>query len=181
MLGEWLEKSGLYEKFLNLSDGWQIAIGIGIIVGVAMLIDFIIEVIAIPGKKKNQKTMAYLSGRAEGKILKRDIVKHESKPAGRGGNGDVSNYTECYVTYEFVADGITYTGRGKGSGNYIDRNSQIICYDPQNPDDNCTLYYYKDHTEINVLKSVLYAGLTVILGFVMIIGIVKLICWLTDC
>ena len=39
-------------------------------------------------------------------------------------------------------DGKTYRGNGEGSGAVGKKHNQVVCYDPDNPENNCPKYYY---------------------------------------
>ena len=45
------------------------------------------------------------------------------------------------VIYEFEADGRIYTGKGESSTAFTTGKTQTICYDPSDPDLNCTLSF----------------------------------------
>lgn len=88
----------------------------------------------------------YYTGRAEGRILKR---RWESSSVSGARNGSVmkedsmgSSDLAKIVTYEFEVNGKTYTGKGIGCPHFQERKKQTICYNPSNPNENCTLYYF---------------------------------------
>ena len=48
---------------------------------------------------------------------------------------------KCYVTHEFYVNGRRYEGSSESSDSELDKNEQVICYDPEDPSKNCTLWY----------------------------------------
>ncbi|MBR4731672.1 MAG: hypothetical protein IK081_02790 [Lachnospiraceae bacterium] len=53
---------------------------------------------------------------------------------------------KCYVTYEFYVNGRRYEGSSESSDSELDKNEQVICYDPEDPSKNCTLWYLEKQT-----------------------------------
>ena len=71
------------------------------------------------------------SGVGTGRTMKEDTID--------------SSDSVFYVTYEFEVDGQTYTGKGEGSPAFQVRKHQLICYDPSDPNLNCTLFYLNSY------------------------------------
>ncbi len=97
-------------------------------------------------KKEKQDWFKNHSGRAEGRILEHhwDTFFTSGVRDGSSMKEDTIDSTDSVfmVTYEFEVNGQTYTGKGEGSPSFQAREKQTICYDPSDPNDNCTLYYY---------------------------------------
>ena len=91
-------------------------------------------------EKEREELLKNLSGRIDGKILehhweKRGKFNHTGDP--------IDDFDEVFmVTYEFEVNGQTYTGKGEGSPAFQAKGKQTICYDPSDPNVNCTLYYF---------------------------------------
>ena len=60
------------------------------------------------------------------------------------------------ISYQFEVNGRVYYGEGEGNGAFWQRDKQMICYDPNDPDDNCTLYYLNSKTKSHFLKTVIF-------------------------
>ena len=101
-------------------------------------------------KKEREEWVKKLSGRIKGRILehhweKRGKFNYSQDP--------INDFDEVFmVTYEFEVNGQTYTGKGEGRPAFQEKERQTICYDPSDPNVNCTLYYYNDQAN---RKSVL--------------------------
>lgn len=156
-----LEKDLIYVKkrrnnmrnFDLSSDFLQIAFGLGLILVGFIVFLVIVELLELPQHKRNKHKMEYLSGRTEGKILTRSLVRDEYI-TGSGRNKEYNSSYRCMLTYEFEVDGISYTGKGEGAGAFWKKESQTICYDPNNPNDNCTLFFYNSKTDTNIVRTV---------------------------
>ena len=99
-------------------------------------------------KEKEERYMNY-TGRAEGKIIEHHWETYMKSGVGTGRTMkedtiDASD-SDCYVTYEFEVDGQTYIGKGEGSPAFQVRKHQTICYDPSDPNLNCTLFYLNSY------------------------------------
>lgn len=102
-------------------------------------------------EREKQNPFRNYSGRARGKIIEHHWEQH----SGNNGimnlfrrNTDVSDDQNdvFMVSYEFEVNGQTYTGEGMGNPDVQERNYQTICYDPSDPNINCTFYYMKSKT-----------------------------------
>ena len=63
-------------------------------------------------------------------------------------DGEVDDMDSVYIiSYEFEVDGKTYKGQGEGSSSSKEGEIQTICYDPSDPNVNCTLNYLDDQLE----------------------------------
>ena len=97
-------------------------------------------------KQKNKDLVNRYSGRAEGRITEHHWDTHlvsSGVGTGRTMKEDTIDATDSIfmVSYEFEVDGKTYTGQGEGSPAIQVRKAQTICYDPSDPNDNCTIFY----------------------------------------
>lgn len=95
--------------------------------------------------KEEQDRFKKLTGRAEGRILEHHWENYSNPlSAGRQHKEDSMDDSDTVfmVTYEFEVNGQTYKGHGEGSPSFSRRKTQPICYDPSDPNQNCTLYYY---------------------------------------
>lgn len=91
-------------------------------------------------KRKNAELAKYkkMTGRVTAKVLNRKMVRERWHQ----GMDDEEEWYKCYIDYEFVVDGKTYRGNGEGSGAVWKKHNQVVCYDPDNPENNCPKYYY---------------------------------------
>ena len=96
-------------------------------------------------------------GRATGNILSRNVTK-ERVETSRDDEEEKYEYV-CYVTYEFIVNGITYKGSGEGARFGSQKKQQTICYDPADPNSNCTEYYYKKRTSSHILSTLITLGI----------------------
>ena len=97
-------------------------------------------------KKEKEDWVNKYSGTAEGRITEHHWDTHlvsSGVGTGRTMKEDTIDATDSIfmVSYEFEVDGKTYTGQGEGSPAFQVRKVQTICYDPSDPNDNCTLFY----------------------------------------
>ena len=91
-------------------------------------------------RKEREECFKRLSGRAEGRIVEHHWDRYGEYNYTRD---PINDFDYLFmVTYEFVVNGQTYTGKGEGDPAFQAKKKQTICYDPSNPDENCTLYYY---------------------------------------
>ena len=99
-------------------------------------------------KEKVERYKNY-TGRAEGKIIEHhwETFLKSGVGTGRTMKEDTIDSSDSvfYVTYEFEVDGQTYTGKGEGSPAFQVRKHQLICYDPSDPNLNCTLFYLNSY------------------------------------
>lgn len=100
-------------------------------------------------KEKEERYTNY-TGRAEGKIIEHHWDTHlvsSGVGTGRTMKEDTIDATDSdfFVTYEFEVDGQTYIGKGEGSPAFQVRKHQTICYDPSDPNLNCTLFYLNSY------------------------------------
>lgn len=152
------------------TDRAGIVSGLALVVIVFIAVVLLSQLMLLPGQVKNKKEMNYLTGRAVGTILSGEYYITSNDVAHPTGQTPESSSTHTYiVTYEFKVNGVTYQGQGEGSYAFWERKRQTICYDPKNPEDNCTLFYYDSKTDTNVLKTVFSVSIWVILFFAIII------------
>jgi len=99
--------------------------------------------------KEKQARIDRYSGRAEGKIIEHHWeTTMSARVASRQREDDMDVLDHIYiVSYEFEVDGKIYTGKGEGSPAFQVRKKQTICYDPSDPNVNCTLFY------LNIMKD----------------------------
>ena len=83
------------------------------------------------------------------------IVRFFARSAGSKNSG-VKIVIYVNISYQFEVNGQVYYGEGEGSGAFWERDKQTICYDPNDPDDNCTLYYLNSKTKSHFLKTLLF-------------------------
>ena len=100
-------------------------------------------------KKEKEERYKNYTGRAEGKIIEHHWETYMKSGVGTGRTMkedtiDASD-SDFFVTYEFEVDGQTYTGKGEGSPVFQVRKHQTICYDPSDPNLNCTLFYLNSY------------------------------------
>ena len=111
-------------------------------------------------KARIEKYKKY-TGRADG------LISNFRTEEYRRGHGDDEKVTyKCFMDYEFEANGRIYKGRGEGSGALWERKMQKICYDPDNPENNCTKYYYEKMTGSGGMLS---AVLTMLIIFIVVL------------
>lgn len=114
-------------------------------------------------RKKRREQYGKMKGRAKG-----DISNFKMHRKVRYRNGEKDYRYTARMNYEFEVDGKIYKGEGIGSGALWQRKQQVICYDPDNPEDNCTKYYYDRMMGKDSFIMVLVALMT----FVFIFGFV---------
>ncbi len=118
-------------------------------------------------RKKKREHYAKMTGRAEGKVLSWRMVKTNVRNTPEGEDYNL----KCIVKYEFEADdGRIYRNEGEGSGALWNRRTQKICYNPEDPNDNCTKYVYDDKMGISdavggILFLLIAAGLVLAVYF----------------
>ena len=116
---------------------------IWLVICVAMFVLMIVMIIGSSIKSAAKRKIELerykkMTGRAEGKIL--SIRTEEYRCHNRDGEDDIDYKT--FVTYQFEVDGKLYKGSGEGSGAFWQKKKQMICYNPEDPTDNCTKYYH---------------------------------------
>ena len=115
----------------------------------------IFELSRIPKRLKAKAAFSHLSGRAMGTVTnyrKERILRYESHDSE---TSDSYEYLTI-ISYQFEVGGRVYYGEGEGNGAFWQRDKQMICYDPNDPDDNCTLYYLNSKTKSHFLKTVIF-------------------------
>ncbi|MBO4927427.1 MAG: hypothetical protein J5379_04165 [Clostridiales bacterium] len=145
-----------------------------IILFIVALFGFVIvsEVGRIPRRIRAKKAMAHLTGIATGRIKSHYEDTYESWDSERETYETRSRGT--VVSYEFEVDGKTYTGSGYGSWAIKNRQYQPICYDPQNPSDNCTQAHYNSQTKSHLFSSLLYMAICLLILY----GVFRLLFWI---
>lgn len=105
-------------------------------------------------RKAKRERYLKMTGRAEGRVLERRMVKKNVHNTREGEDYDL----KCIIKYEFEAsDGRIYRNEGEGSGAIWEKKSQKICYNPEDPNDNCTKYVYDDKTgKSDVIGGILF-------------------------
>ncbi|MCR5617266.1 MAG: hypothetical protein K6F83_03145 [Clostridiales bacterium] len=110
-------------------------------------------------EKEKDEWFKRLSGRTEGRIIEHHWEDHGISTGPHKNSEEDMDVTDTVfmVTYEFEVNGQTYTGNGAGSPSFGERESQMICYDPSDPEDNCTMYFYKSESikRSNIKKPIL--------------------------
>ena len=123
---------------------------------IAFIVFYVIfELTRIPKRLKEKAAFEHLSGRAEGTVTnyrKERILRYRSTDPEQN---DSYEYLTI-ISYQFEVNGQVYYGEGEGSGAFWERHKQTICYDPNDPDDNCTLYYLNSKTKSHFLKTLLF-------------------------
>ena len=111
------------------------------------------------------------TGRAEGRILEHEWVRHYTGTKDSETGDD--NYDLLFmVKYEFEVNGQTYRGEGEASGSIKGRKTQTICYDPADPNQNCSLYYLNSQTTSpSCLRLLIY----ILIRLAIVIGVIFLI------
>lgn len=94
-------------------------------------------------KKHAREKYASYTGRKTVRIQTREMVETVIYKDEKG--RDVCE-DKCFVTYEFYVDGRRYEGSSESSDSELDKNEQVICYDPNDPNNNCTLWYLEKQT-----------------------------------
>ncbi|MBR1797835.1 MAG: hypothetical protein IJ757_07485 [Clostridiales bacterium] len=125
-----------------------------VLVVIISVLSGIISFIRRGAERKLYKSM---TGRADAKVLSRRMVEKR-----RNSGEDETVELKCYISYEFEVDGKTYKGHGEGSGAIWDKKHQKVCYDPDDPNNNCTKYLYD--SKVSMAGS--------IIGFVLVIAAV---------
>ena len=133
----------------------------------------VFELSRIPKRLKAKAAFSHLSGRATGTITdyrKERIPRYESNDPE---SSDSYEY-RTIISYQFEVNGQIYTGEGEGNGAFWQKDKQMICYDPNDPDDNCTLYYLNSKTKSHFLKTVIFFFVVLIIMYIAIVGLAKL-------
>ncbi len=144
--------------------------GLGLVVIGFIAVALLSQLLLLPGQVKNKKRMKHLTGRAVGTILNGTLyTETENYGHQNGQTGETTTTHRYIVTYEFEVNGVTYRGQGEGSYAFWEKKRQKICYDPQNPEDNCTLFLYNSKTDTNILKRVFSVSIWVIILFAIIL------------
>ena len=122
-------------------------------------------------KARAQEKYKDYTGRAEGRILEHHWVHVSSgRRDPETGKEDVDSY--FMVTYEFEANGQTYRGEGEASASFRGRKNQTICYDPSDPNRNCSLFYLNSQTKsASCLRVLIY----MLVRFAILLGVIYLI------
>ena len=142
------------------------------IIGFIILL-VVFELMRIPGRLKAKAAFSRLSGRAMGTVTdyrKERYLRNESHDPE---TGDSYEYVTI-IRYQFEVNGRIYTGEGEGNGAFWQKDKQMICYDPNDPDDNCTLYYLNSKTKSHFLKTVIFFFVVLIIMYIAIVGLAKL-------
>ena len=141
----------------------------------AFIVVFIlIELSRIPGRLKSKKAYSNLTGRAMGTVTNRYKEQVLLTPYYTStDNRDHYEY-KTRLTYQFEVNGRVYTGEGEGSGAFWQKNQQMICYDPEDPNTNCTLFYLKSKTKSHAHHTLLVFIIMIVLLVLGIYGIGKL-------
>ena len=142
-------------SFLNnlSSDELKIFSGLGLVILVFFAIFILTQLMMIPSRKRAQVKYANYTGRTFAKVLNRYTISVDD---GVDENGDRKYKSKCIVSYEFRIGGVTYKGECEGSSKGRDKYETEICYDPSNPDLNCTVYYFDSVTKSHFLSSFIF-------------------------
>ena len=123
-------------------------------IGVLMVVLWIASSVKAAARRRIEKEhYQKMSARATGTITKRNVTK-ELREKRSDEDKDEYDYV-CYVSYTFVANGQTYSGYGEGSRAHKHKNEQTICYDPTDPNSNCTEYFYKKKTQHSIVGDII--------------------------
>lgn len=120
-----------------------------------IVIAVLIELMKIPRRIKAKAAFSHLSGRAMATVTdyhKERILRYESTDPE---SSDSYEY-RTIISYQFEVNGQIYTGEGEGNGAFWKKNKQMICYDPNDPDENCTLYFLNSTTKSHFLSTVIF-------------------------
>ena len=142
------------------------------IIGFIVLL-VVFELMRIPGRLKAKAAFSRLSGRAMGTVTdyrKERYLRNESHDPE---TGDSYEYVTI-IRYQFEVNGRIYTGEGEGNGAFWQKGKQMICYDPDDPEENCTLFYMNSKTKSHFLKTVLFFIGLLIMCFIVIVVMEKL-------
>ena len=127
----------------------------------------LVELLKIPKRMKAKAAFERFKGRAMATVTDYRKVKELRY---RSDDPEVNDSYEyrTYITYQFEVNGQIYTGEGEGDGAFSKRNKQMICYDPNDPNENVTLYFVNSKT-----KSTFFTTLFFFIG--MVIAVVAII------
>ncbi|MBO7424076.1 MAG: DUF3592 domain-containing protein [Clostridia bacterium] len=138
----------------NLSDDERkLFTGIGLVVLGVFAMFILSQLLMIPGRLQARARYKNYTGRALGKITNRNMI---SVQRGHDDEGRPEYTTKCMVSYEFTVGGVLYKGEGEGSGAGRDKYEAEICYDPSDPDQNCTAYYFNSKTKSHFISTFIY-------------------------
>lgn len=140
--------------FLNFltDDEFTLFAGLGLVIVVFFAIFILSQLMMIPARKRAQIRYANYTGRALGKVLKRYSVSVDD---GVDEDGHRKYTTRFIVHYEFTVGGVTYTGSGIGSSRLRDKYETEICYDPDDPEHNCTACFFNSETKSHFWSSLI--------------------------
>ena len=142
------------EFLKNLSDDERkLLSGVGLVLIGLFAVFFLSELLMIPSRLSARKRYAGYTGRALGKVTKRNIYSVED---GHDDDGHTTYKQKCFVEYEFTVGGTRYTGEGEGSMASRDKYETEICYDPSDPDQNCTACYFNSVTKFHILSTLIF-------------------------
>ena len=133
----------------------------------------IFELSRIPKRLKAKAAFSHLSGRAMGTVTnyrKERILRYESHDSE---TSDSYEYLTI-ISYQFEVNGRVYYGEGEGNGAFWQRDKQMICYDPSDPNDNCTLYTVDSMTKSHFLKTLIFIIVALVIFYLVIVGFAKL-------
>ena len=132
---------------LDLSESLPMAILTGLLFGGVML--FMHFLVNSPAHAR-EKYASY-TGRITVRILTREMVETDSYfDSDKNRN---AKQEKCFVTYEFYVNGRRYEGSSESSDSVLDKNEQVICYDPEDPNKNCTLWYLEKETKQHLFSE----------------------------
>lgn len=160
-----LLKIEMSDIILFWDKGWPV---------IALIAGFLVifELSRIPARIKAKKAYSHLSGRAMGTVI--NSYKEQILLSSYHYSSDERDHYEykTIVMYQYEVDGQVHTGQGEGSGALWHRKHQMICYDPSDPGDSCTLFYAKRETKSHALKTliVFIVVLAVILWIALYLG-----------
>ena len=138
-----------------------------------IVIVVIFELMKIPKRLKAKAAFSHLTGRAMATITdyhKERILRAESTDPE---SSDSYEY-RTIIRYQFEVDGRIYTGEGEGNGAFWQRDKQMICYDPNDPDENCTLFFLNSQTKSHFFKTLIFCVIMLLVFYFAVAGFGKL-------
>lgn len=132
---------------------------------IAAFLGFLIlfELSRIPGRMRAKKAFAHLSGRTMGTVVNLYEDKTLITSANQSSDGRDHYDSRTIVTYQYEVNGQLHTGEGEGSGAFRDRKQQMICYDPEDPGNSCTLYFLNSKTKSHFVQTLVTVVIMLVL------------------
>lgn len=131
------------------------------------------ELLSIPKRIKARAAFKNLTGRAMATVTDYRKVRELRYRSTDSETNDSYEY-KTYISYQFEVNGQVYTGEGEGDGAFWKKDRQMICYDPSDPNDNCTLYTVDSMTKSHFLKTLIFIIVALVIFYLVIVGFAKL-------